>query len=51
MFYDVDVLKVKIVDFGLSIGEMVVIVWDSVCMFCGLDLWGGVNGVCICLVL
>lgn len=26
-------------------------VWDSVWIYCGFDLCGGVNGVCICLVL
>lgn len=50
MGYDVVVVKVVIVLSGLLIFDFVVIVWDSVWIFCGFDLCGGVNGVCICLV-
>lgn len=48
---DIVMLKQQIVVSGLSVFELVVIVWVLVFIFCGLDKCGGVNGVCICLVL
>ena len=42
--YDVDALKAKIADSGLSIGEMVATAWDSARTFRGSDLRGGANG-------
>lgn len=42
--YDVDALKAKIADSGLSIGEMVATAWDSARTYRGSDLRGGANG-------
>ncbi len=42
--YDVDALKAKIANSGLSIGEMVATAWDSARTFRGSDLRGGANG-------
>lgn len=52
VFSDVDVqmLKDKILLLGLLVLELVSIVWVLVLIFCGLDLCGGVNGVCVCFV-
>ncbi|WP_425393114.1 catalase/peroxidase HPI [Ekhidna sp.] len=42
--YDVDGLKAKIADSGISIGEMVATAWDSARTFRGSDMRGGANG-------
>jgi catalase-peroxidase len=42
--YDVDRVKAKIADSGLSIDEMVATAWDSARTFRGSDLRGGANG-------
>lgn len=42
--YDVDALKQKITDSGLSISEMVSTAWDSARTFRGSDKRGGANG-------
>ena len=42
--YDVDAVKKKIADSGLSIGEMVSTAWDSARTFRGSDMRGGANG-------
>ncbi|MEM8744160.1 MAG: catalase/peroxidase HPI [Pseudomonadota bacterium] len=42
--YDVDAVKAKIADSGLSIGEMVSTAWDSARTYRGSDMRGGANG-------
>ncbi|WP_417524363.1 catalase/peroxidase HPI [Marinovum sp.] len=42
--YDVDALKAKIADSGLSVAELVSTAWDSARTFRGSDLRGGANG-------
>jgi catalase-peroxidase len=42
--YDVDAVKQKIADSGLSIGEMVSTAWDSARTYRGSDMRGGANG-------
>ncbi|MGA8206304.1 MAG: catalase/peroxidase HPI [Woeseiaceae bacterium] len=42
--YDVDDVKAKIADSGLTIGEMVATAWDSARTFRGSDMRGGANG-------
>jgi catalase-peroxidase len=42
--YDVDAVKARIADSGLSIGEMVATAWDSARTFRGSDMRGGANG-------
>ncbi|NKF49288.1 catalase/peroxidase HPI [Shewanella sp. WXL01] len=42
--YDVDAVKARIADSGLSIGEMVATAWDSARTFRGSDKRGGANG-------
>ncbi len=42
--YDVDALKAKIADSGISIGDMVATAWDSARTFRGSDMRGGANG-------
>ncbi len=42
--YDVDAVKAKIADSGLTIAEMVATAWDSARTFRGSDLRGGANG-------
>lgn len=42
--YDVDAVKAKIADSGLSVSEMVSTAWDSARTFRGSDLRGGANG-------
>ena len=42
--YDVDAVKQKIADCGLSIGDMVATAWDSARTFRGSDMRGGANG-------
>ncbi|MCM0612320.1 catalase/peroxidase HPI [Marinobacter sediminum] len=42
--YDVDAIKNKIADSGLSIAEMVSTAWDSARTFRGSDMRGGANG-------
>ncbi len=42
--YDVDAVKAKIADSGLSISEMVSTAWDSARTFRGSDMRGGANG-------
>ncbi len=42
--YDVDALKAKIANSGLSVDEMVATAWDSARTFRGSDLRGGANG-------
>lgn len=42
--YDVDAVKCKIADSGLSIAEMVSTAWDSARTFRGSDYRGGANG-------
>ncbi len=48
--YDVDAVKAKIADSGLSISEMVSTAWDSARTFRGSDMRGGANGARIRLV-
>ncbi|SNS44505.1 catalase-peroxidase [Ekhidna lutea] len=42
--YDVDALKKKIADSGISIQDMVATAWDSARTFRGSDMRGGANG-------
>ncbi|QFT46271.1 Catalase-peroxidase [Roseivivax sp. THAF40] len=42
--YDVDAVKAKIADSGLSISDMVTTAWDSARNFRGSDMRGGANG-------
>jgi len=42
--YDVDAVKAKIADSGLSIGELVATAWDSARTYRGSDMRGGANG-------
>ncbi|WP_319412553.1 catalase/peroxidase HPI [uncultured Cohaesibacter sp.] len=42
--YDVDAVKAKIAECGLSIGEMVATAWDSARTYRGSDMRGGANG-------
>ncbi|SIO45326.1 catalase-peroxidase [Rhodovulum sp. ES.010] len=42
--YDVDALKAKIADSGLSVPEMVATAWDSARTYRGSDMRGGANG-------
>ena len=42
--YDVDAVKAKIADSGLSISEMVSTAWDSARTYRGSDMRGGANG-------
>ena len=42
--YDVDAVKAKIADSGLSLSEMVATAWDSARTFRGSDMRGGANG-------
>ena len=42
--YDVDAVKAKIADSGLSVSEMVSTAWDSARTFRGSDMRGGANG-------
>jgi len=42
--YDVDAVKAKIADSGLSISEMVATAWDSARTYRGSDMRGGANG-------
>ena len=42
--YDVDAVRARIADSGLSIGEMVSTAWDSARTFRGSDMRGGANG-------
>ena len=42
--YDVDAVKAKIADAGLSVGDMVATAWDSARTFRGSDMRGGANG-------
>ena len=42
--YDVDAVKAKIADSGLTISEMVATAWDSARTFRGSDMRGGANG-------
>ncbi|SDI00494.1 catalase/peroxidase HPI [Lutimaribacter saemankumensis] len=42
--YDVDAVKAKIADSGLSIAEMVATAWDSARTYRGSDMRGGANG-------
>ena len=42
--YDVEAVKAKIADSGLSIAEMVTTAWDSARTFRGSDMRGGANG-------
>lgn len=45
--WDIKKIKKQILEFGLMVVELVCIVWVFVVSFCGIDMWGGVNGVCI----
>ncbi|SHJ20470.1 catalase/peroxidase HPI [Cycloclasticus pugetii] len=47
--YDVEAVKAKISDSGLSISEMVATAWDSARTFRQSDKRGGANGARICL--
>lgn len=47
--YDVNAVKEKIANSGLSISEMVSTAWDSARTFRGSDKRGGANGARICL--
>jgi catalase-peroxidase len=42
--YDVEAVKARIADSGLSIGDMVTTAWDSARTFRGSDMRGGANG-------
>lgn len=42
--YDVDAVKARIADCGLSVGDMVSTAWDSARTFRGSDMRGGANG-------
>ena len=42
--YDVDAVKAKIADSGLSVAELVATAWDSARTFRGSDMRGGANG-------
>ncbi|MGJ3260889.1 MAG: catalase/peroxidase HPI [Rhodospirillales bacterium] len=42
--YDVDAVKAKIADSGLSVAEMVSTAWDSARTYRGSDMRGGANG-------
>ncbi|HSR56306.1 MAG TPA: peroxidase family protein, partial [Alphaproteobacteria bacterium] len=42
--YDVDAVKAKIADSGLTVSEMVSTAWDSARTFRGSDMRGGANG-------
>ncbi|GAA5068263.1 catalase/peroxidase HPI [Roseibacterium beibuensis] len=42
--YDVDAVKAKIADAGLSVAEMISTAWDSARTFRGSDMRGGANG-------
>jgi catalase-peroxidase len=42
--YDVEAVKAKIADSGLSVSEMVATAWDSARTFRGSDMRGGANG-------
>jgi catalase-peroxidase len=42
--YDVDAVKARIADSGLTVGEMVATAWDSARTFRGSDMRGGANG-------
>lgn len=42
--YDVDAVKARLTDNGLSISEMVATAWDSARTFRGSDMRGGANG-------
>lgn len=42
--YDVDAVKTKIADSGLSLQDMITTAWDSARTFRGSDLRGGANG-------
>ncbi len=42
--YDVDALKARIAESGLSVSEMVATAWDSARTFRGSDMRGGANG-------
>ena len=42
--YDVDAVKARIADSGLSINDMVTTAWDSARTFRGSDMRGGANG-------
>jgi catalase-peroxidase len=42
--YDVEAVKAKIAESGLSVGEMVATAWDSARTFRGSDMRGGANG-------
>ncbi|MCR9259643.1 MAG: catalase/peroxidase HPI [Pseudomonadaceae bacterium] len=47
--YDVDGVKARIADAGLTVSEMVATAWDSARTFRGSDMRGGANGARICL--
>jgi len=42
--YDIDAVKIRITDSGLSIADLVATAWDSARTFRGSDLRGGANG-------
>jgi catalase-peroxidase len=42
--YDVDAVKARIMDSGLSVSDMVATAWDSARTFRGSDMRGGANG-------
>jgi len=48
--YDVEAVKAKIADTGLSIRDMVTTAWDSARTFRGSDMRGGANGARIRLI-
>ena len=47
--YDVDAVRARIADSGLTLSEMVTTAWDSARTFRGSDMRGGANGARICL--